>query len=146
MKKMILKTIGLIALTALMLFNVQLIGGTSDSRISLAYLENIAFANKENDNESGDCPWWVPSSSCNKRVESIEVICEVSSQITRTFFNQSGSIVGQGIVTGGILSMSWGIATSAYTETGGSTGSYIATKVNCPTDGKNYSCTEYFPC
>lgn len=143
---MILKTIGLIALTALMLFNVQLIGGTSDSRISLAYLENIAFANKENDNESGDCPWWVPSGRCNKRVESIKVTCIQSSQVIRVYMNSSGGIVGQGIVTGGIVTMTWGIQSNYFNESGGSTEPYEATKVNCPTDGFNYSCTPYFPC
>jgi|SRR5690606_41444091 phosphatidylinositol glycan class B len=32
------------------------------------------------------------------------------------------------------------------TEHGGSTSSYVATKVNCPTDGNRYYCETYFPC
>jgi len=98
------------------------------------------------DGGSDDCPWYVLSAYCNKRVESIPVTCTISYGVTRTYKDSKGKIVGSGVVNGATITMSWGVQTTTYTEHGGNTESYGATKVNCPTDGNKYYCETYFPC
>lgn len=143
------KTAGVMAFAGVLMLNVTILSKNEGliGNLDLSSLKATADDGTEDSSGgSSDCPWYVPNSYCNKRVESIRVTCTQSTGETYTYYNESGSVVGSGTSTNGSITMTWGYQTGSYTKSGGSTSSYQATKVNCPTDGNKYSCTPYFPC
>jgi len=144
------KTAGVLAFAGVLMLNVTIL--TKNERLvgnlNLSSLKAVADDGGEDASVgSSDCPWYVPNSSCNKRIESIRVTCTQSTGETYTYYNENGTVVvGSGTSSNGSITMNWGTQTGNYTKSGGTTGSYQATKVNCPTDGNKYNCTSYFPC